>query len=132
MRGVRIVLCETFASPYARHSHRLMRDVRIALCEKFVSLYTRHSHRLIRDIRIARYEKFVSLDTGSSYHSMRGGRSARICKNILSDAGKAMLIRLPIPVVFGIAAFHLFADFVPCVVPKMFYVVGDLQRAAGR
>ena len=94
-----------------------MRDVRIALCETFVSLDTRSSYRSIRDIRITPCEADI-------LH--------RPAKDAESAVAKAMLIRLPIPVVFGIAAFHLFADFVPCVVPKMFYVVGDLQRAAGR
>ena len=94
-----------------------MRDIRIALCEMFVSLYARCSHRSMRDVRISPCEADV----------LHGA-----AKDAETAAAKAKLIRLPIPVVFGIATFHLFADFVPCVVPKMFYVVGDLQRAAGR
>ena len=94
-----------------------MRDVRIALYEMFASLDTRHSYHSIPEVRITPYEADV----------LHGA-----AKDAETAAAKAKLIRLPIPVVFGIAAFHLFADFVPCVVPKMFYVVGDLQRAAGR
>ena len=60
VRDVRIALCETFASSYARHSHRFMRDVRIALCETFASPYARHSHRFMRDVRIALCETFAS------------------------------------------------------------------------
>ena len=94
-----------------------MREVRIALCEMFASFYAKCSYRSIREVRITPCEADV----------LHGS-----AKDAESAVAKAMLIRLPIPVVFGIAAFHLFADFVPCVVPKMFYVVGDLQRAAGR
>ena len=94
-----------------------MREVRIALYETFASLDTRHSYRSIPEVRITPCEADV-LHGAAKYAE--------------TAAAKAKLIRLPIPVVFGIAAFHLFADFVPCVVPKMFYVVGDLQRAAGR
>ena len=54
-------LCETFASSYARCSHRLMRDVRIVLCETFASPYARHSHRFMRDIRFARIEMSVTV-----------------------------------------------------------------------
>ena len=61
VRDVRIALCETFASPYARHSHRFMRDVRIALCETFASPYARCSYRSMRDIRSVRIEMSVTV-----------------------------------------------------------------------
>ena len=100
MRDIRIALCETFASLYARRSHRLMRDVRIALCEMFASSYARCSYRSMRDVRIALCEIFASSYARYSHRLMRDIRSARIEMSVtvgircLSNAGETLY---PIP-----------------------------------
>lgn len=70
--------------------------------------------------------KWNTGDSKRGTHTLAGGRLVRL-RPIFPSIG------LPVvPVVFGIAAFHFFADSRPCAVPKMFDVVGDLQRSAGR